>query len=180
MTIWSLLAQSKPKSQQNVGMCTGWLETVSRRWTPDGMQQPSKTMRQNRDYQFRGAAKELHNRTRSRFRTPVLLPIIRRRLPPPAAAVYGYTVSPPPSALPISPALPSLFFSRCNQDWNNPMQQASPTTRTAHPVPRPDAIHFAVRTSGGDGSRVLVVRRRRREAAALPAAQQRVQRRVGA
>ena len=37
------------------------------------------------------------------------------------------------------------------------MQQPSPTTHTAHPVPEPDAIQLAVRTSGGDGSRVLVV-----------------------
>ncbi len=37
------------------------------------------------------------------------------------------------------------------------MQQPSPTNHTAYPVPDPDAIQLAVRSSGGDGSRVLVV-----------------------
>ena len=37
------------------------------------------------------------------------------------------------------------------------MQQPSFTIHTTHPVPQPVAIQFAVRTSGGDGSRVLVV-----------------------
>ncbi len=37
------------------------------------------------------------------------------------------------------------------------MQQPSPAAYTACPAPEPDAIQLAVRTSGGDGSRVFVV-----------------------